>query len=131
MVAGNYGKLQFHGGSSHLGRHTQQAPARQQRFVDEYLIDLNATQAAIRAGYTAKTAAHQASRLLVNVKVAEAVAAAQQRRAERTQIDADCVLRQWVEIASADPRELVELRWQPWWPLATRSAAQSRRGSLS
>ena len=42
---------------------------RQKRFVEEYLIDLNARQAAIRAGYSPKTAQEQASRLLANVKV--------------------------------------------------------------
>ena len=42
---------------------------KQQRFVDEYLIDLNATQAAIRAGYSPKTAQEQSSRLLSNVMV--------------------------------------------------------------
>ena len=45
--------------------------ARQQRFCDEYLIDLNATQAAIRAGYSKKTANEQGSRLLTNVSVKE------------------------------------------------------------
>lgn len=43
--------------------------AKQQRFCDEYLIDLNATQAAIRAGYSEKTATAQGSRLLTNVDV--------------------------------------------------------------
>ena len=42
---------------------------KQQRFVEEYLIDLNATQAAIRAGYSAKTANEQGARLLANVSV--------------------------------------------------------------
>ena len=42
---------------------------KQKRFADEYLIDLNATQAAIRAGYSPRSAAEQASRLLKNVKV--------------------------------------------------------------
>lgn len=42
---------------------------RQQRFCDEYLIDLNATQAAIRAGYSKKTAKEQGSRLLSNVNI--------------------------------------------------------------
>ena len=46
---------------------------KQQRFVEEYLIDLNATQAAIRAGYSEKTAQEQSSRLLSNVMVQEAV----------------------------------------------------------
>ena len=48
--------------------------AKQQRFCDEYLIDLNATQAAIRAGYSKKTAAQTAARLLTNVKIQEYIA---------------------------------------------------------
>ena len=47
---------------------------KQQQFVEEYLVDLNATQAAIRAGYSAKTAEFQASRLLRNAKVQAAIA---------------------------------------------------------
>ena len=50
---------------------------KQARFVEEYLIDLNATQAAIRAGYSTHTADVQGSRLLSNVKVAAAIQAAQ------------------------------------------------------
>lgn len=46
---------------------------KQRRFIDEYLIDLNATQAAIRAGYSEKTAQEQSSRLLSNVIVKEEV----------------------------------------------------------
>ena len=46
---------------------------KQQRFVDEYLIDLNATQAAIRAGYSAKTADVQGSRMFGIVKVQQAI----------------------------------------------------------
>ncbi len=70
---------------------------KQQRFVAEYLIDLNATQAAIRAGYSAKTANEQGSRLLANVSVAAAIQAAIKKRAERTQVDADYVLRTIVD----------------------------------
>ena len=51
---------------------------RQARFVDEYMIDRNATQAAIRAGYAEKSAKVQASRLLTNANVAAAVAERQQ-----------------------------------------------------
>ena len=65
---------------------------KQQRFVDEYLIDLNATQAAIRAGYSEKTANEQGSRLLANVSISEAIAEAQNKRAERTEITQDYVL---------------------------------------
>lgn len=66
--------------------------AKVQRFVTEYLIDLNATQAAIRAGYSAKTAAAQASRLLTNVKVSEAIQTAMKAREKRTNITQDYVL---------------------------------------
>lgn len=54
--------------------------AKQQRFCDEYLIDLNATQAAIRAGYSKKTAAQTAARLLTNVKIQEYI---EKRMAEK------------------------------------------------
>ena len=57
--------------------------AKQQRFVEEYLVDLNATQAAIRAGYSAKTASEQAARLLVNVKVSTAIQAHRAQVSER------------------------------------------------
>ncbi len=66
--------------------------AKQERFVAEYLIDLNATQAAIRAGYSEKTAEQQGSRLLSNAKVAAAIAEAQTKRSERTEVTQDYVL---------------------------------------
>lgn len=65
---------------------------KQKRFVEEYLIDLNATQAAIRAGYSAKTATSQGERLLRNVDVQRLVVEAQAARSERTGITADYVL---------------------------------------
>lgn len=71
---------------------------KQQRFVDEYLIDLNATQAAIRAGYSAKTANEQGSRLLANVKISDAVKTAQAARAEKTGITQDYVLKSVVDV---------------------------------
>lgn len=71
---------------------------RQQRFVDEYLVDLNATQAAIRAGYSSKTAESIASRLLRNVKVQQAISAAQAERQERTELTADEVIRDLREV---------------------------------
>jgi len=66
--------------------------AKQQCFVAEYLVDLNATQAAIRAGYSAKTAEQQGYQLLQNTSVAEAVAEALGERSEKTGIDALWVL---------------------------------------
>lgn len=56
---------------------------KQEKFIQEYLLDLNATQAAIRAGYSAKTATEQASRLLANVKVSERVAEYQREQKEK------------------------------------------------
>jgi phage terminase small subunit len=72
---------------------------KQEAFVREYLVDLNATQAAIRAGYSAKTANEQGARLLANVSIASAVQAAMDARSERTEITADYVLAGIKEIA--------------------------------
>lgn len=83
--------------------------AKQQRFVDEYLIDLNATQAAIRAGYSPKTADQQASRLLTNVKVRAYLAERQGDRGRRLEISQDMVLRELAKIGFSDIRKVV--RW--------------------
>lgn len=66
---------------------------KQAAFVREYLIDLNATQAAIRAGYSEKTAYSQGQRLLKNAEVQAAIAKAQAQRAKRLQLTADDVLK--------------------------------------
>ena len=66
--------------------------AKQAAFAREYLIDLNATQAAIRAGYSAKTAQEQSSRLLSNAIVASAVQAGMDKRAEKVELTAEAVL---------------------------------------
>jgi hypothetical protein len=66
---------------------------KQRRVVDEYLLDLNATQAAIRAGHSARTANEQGARLLANASIAAATQAAQHARSERVQITQDDVLR--------------------------------------
>ncbi|WP_313569878.1 terminase small subunit [Comamonas terrigena] len=79
---------------------------KQARFVAEYLIDLNATQAAVRAGYSARTAASQGARLLKQSGVARAVQAAQQARAVRTEITQDRVLQELARIAFFDIRRL-------------------------
>lgn len=70
---------------------------KQEKFVQEYLIDLNATQAAIRAGYSEKTAQEQSSRLLSNVMVKAAISAAKNDRNERVKVDQDYVLNKIVE----------------------------------
>ena len=74
--------------------------ARQMRFVDEYLKDLNATQAAIRAGYKATTAvAANAARLLKNDKVQEAIEARKQTRLERVELEQDWVVNELRKVA--------------------------------
>lgn len=65
---------------------------KQERFVQEYLIDLNATQAAIRAGYSKKTAQEQSSRLLSNVIIADAIKKAQSETAKRCRVTVDDVV---------------------------------------
>jgi phage terminase small subunit len=72
--------------------------AKQRRFVAEYLIDLNATQAAIRAGYSAKTAQQQGSRLLLNVVVQEELSKQQSKVAERLEITKDRIVDELAKI---------------------------------
>lgn len=81
---------------------------KQQAFVDEYLIDLNATQAALRAGYSERTAYSQGQRLLKHVEVQQAIQQAQQERKQRTQVDADRVLLELSRIAFSDVMEHYE-----------------------
>lgn len=81
---------------------------KQQRFVDEYLIDLNATQAAIRAGYSAKTADQQGSRMLANVKVKQAVAEKQAQRSKRTGVNQDRVVLELAKVAFAKMTDIVD-----------------------
>lgn len=66
---------------------------KKQRFVDEYVLDLNATQAAIRTGYSAKTARQIGQRLLTNVDIQEAIAAAQEQLRERTLVTQEDVIK--------------------------------------
>lgn len=74
---------------------------KQEAFVREYLIDLNATQAAIRAGYSEATAYSQGQRMLKNVEVAAALTEAKEQRAEKCEIDALWVLREAKDLYQA------------------------------
>ena len=76
--------------------------AKQQRFCDEYLIDLNATQAAIRAGYSEKNADKIGSELLGKTRVAEYIAERKADRMVRTEITQDMVLKELANIAFAN-----------------------------
>lgn len=73
---------------------------KQERFVSEYLIDLNATQAAIRAGYSEKTARQAGSENLSKPDIAEAIAAKADKAAEKLDLSAERVLRGLFEEAT-------------------------------
>lgn len=83
--------------------------AKQKKFVEEYLIDLNATQAAIRAGYSPNTAQEQSSRLLSNVMVKNEIDKAIAERSRRTGINQDRVLRELAKIAFVNPGDVINL----------------------
>ena len=80
---------------------------KQQRFVDEYLIDLNATQAAKRAGYSRDTAGSQGHDLLKNPEIANAISEAQKSLSARTQITQEMVLAELARIGFVDIRKAV------------------------
>lgn len=80
---------------------------KQKRFVDEYLLDLNSTQAAIRAGYSPKSANSAGPRLLENVDVAAAIISAKLERAKDTGINAARVLEEIAHMAFYDPADLM------------------------
>lgn len=81
---------------------------RQIKFVEGYIKSLNATDAAIRAGYSEKTARSQGSRLLTNVDIQNAIQEAKAERQERAKIDADYVLRRLVEIDQMDVLDIMD-----------------------
>lgn len=83
---------------------------KQQRFVEEYLVDFNATQAAVRAGYSKKTAGQIGDENLKKPQIVFAIATAQKALSERTEITQDMVLERWWQIATADPNELIQFR---------------------
>jgi phage terminase small subunit len=81
---------------------------KKKRFVAEYLVDRNQTQAAIRAGYSPKTANEQASRLMTQKAVKAAIRAGSKAQEKRTRITADRVLRELAHIAFLDIRRAYE-----------------------
>ena len=83
--------------------------AKQERFCQEFLVDLNATQAAIRAGYSEKTAKSQGSRLLTKADVSARVGELKAERAKRTEITADRVLRELARVAFVDPTDVLNM----------------------
>ena len=82
--------------------------AKQSLFVEEYLKDLNATQAAKRAGYSDKTAASIGGENLQKPEIQQAIEEQKAKRIKRTQIDADYVLKQLHGIVDADVLDIVD-----------------------
>lgn len=82
---------------------------KQKRFVQEYLIDSNATQAAIRSGYSKKTASEQASRLLTNVKVSAAVKKGTAKLAAGAKVTAESVIAEMAKIGFSNMQDYMDL----------------------
>lgn len=81
---------------------------KQQRFVEEYMIDMNGTQAAIRAGYSKKTANEIAAENLAKPSIIAAIDAQKIKRSEKTQINAEWVLSRLAAEAEADVADLYD-----------------------
>lgn len=81
---------------------------KQQLFVEEYLIDLNGTQAALRAGFSEKSAGRQACQLLEKTHIAAAIVEAKAQRSIKTSIDATYVLNRLVEIDQMDVLDILD-----------------------
>ena len=86
--------------------------AKQIRFVDEYLVDFNGTQAAIRAGYSEKTAAATAARLLRNVNIQAEISRRQKDLQRRTEVTQDRVVKELARIAFANIADYVHVETQ-------------------
>ena len=84
---------------------------RQRVFVAEYLLDFNATQAAIRAGYSERTAKQQGQRLLTNADLKAEVEQAIDERNARTRVSQDRVLKELARVAFSDMKSFAE--WGP------------------
>ncbi|MCD1644151.1 terminase small subunit [Aurantimonas coralicida] len=102
---------------------------KQERFVQEYLVDLNATQAAIRTGYSAKTAKQQGQRLLTNADVQAAVSAAREEASERSGVTIERALQEMARLGFSDIRNIFteggQLKHPSSWDDATAAAVSS------
>lgn len=83
---------------------------KQQRFVEEYMIDMNGTQAAIRAGYSANSAAAIADENLRKPEIANELALRRAALTEKAEINAERVVREFYEVGTADASELIQYR---------------------
>jgi phage terminase small subunit len=81
---------------------------KQARFIEEYIVDLNATQAAIRAGYSVRSAKDIGCQNLAKLYIQEAIAEAIAERSQRTKITQDRVLEEYARLAFLDPRQFFD-----------------------
>ena len=81
---------------------------KQRRLVDEYLIDLNATQAAIRAGYSVKTAREQASQNLTKLNIQQAISEKMAERSKRTGVNQDRIVLELAKIAFVNAADVID-----------------------
>jgi phage terminase small subunit len=79
---------------------------KQQRFVEEYLVDLNATQAAVRAGYSAATASEMGYENLSKPQIAEAIAARRAEIAERAGVSQERIIAEFCRMGFYDPASI-------------------------
>lgn len=93
---------------------------KQVRFIEEYLVDLNGTQAAIRAGYSPDSATVQASKMLTLPKIQEALTAKQSKRSARLEVSVDRIEKELARIAFADMK-----RFAQWGPTEAALKSQS------
>lgn len=82
--------------------------AKQERFVQEFLVDLNATQAAIRAGYSKDTAKSIGSENLTKPDIQAAIAKGKAKRSKKVEISQERVVQEMAKLALADPRNLLD-----------------------
>ena len=94
-----------------VSKHAPELPltVKQQLFVLEYLVDKNATQAAIRAGYSKRTANKIGPSLLVKVGIKEAIDAELEKQKTRISFTADQVLEELARIGLADMKDFIEI----------------------
>lgn len=107
----------------------QQLNEKQSRFCEEYVVDLNATAAAIRAGYSEKTARSQGQRLLTNADIQARISSLRQKQIKRTEISADTLVNHLASQLFADVAEILEdsgsLKPVSDWPLLWRQGLVS------
>lgn len=79
---------------------------KREKFVEEYLVDLNGTQAAIRAGYSANTANEQAARLLANASVSAAIAERRAALSKAVEVTQERIVAEYARMAFYDPASI-------------------------